>query len=926
VAVDATGNANPLVTAVTGTPTDNQAPKEVTHLGAQSFADKLVFSWTAPADSDLAGYKVYFNGVATPVELPASQTTYERTGLSAASAYPVRVTAYDTQDNESAGVNLTGYTWLDNPAGLSGEPFSGYVELTWSPVTPTANLKYYEVYVSSAGSFTSIQGMSPAVSTSAAHAKVAGLTNDQTYYFAVVAVNRSEGRRPDVTPISAVPAEDESGPQLTDVQIDGQALVSGSSLDHSSVVTLTADDPAGISRVAFILDGTPLSTDFSAPFACSIDVLSIEDGAHTLEIVAYDTLDNATTLTYTIDVSLAPPAAPAITQPVGGTVTNQPEITVQGQADDNTQVQLQLNGTAVGGLVAVDASGRFSAPLTLAEGENQIRAEARNRSGAGPLSTAITVTLDTSRPLPPIHTAIQALEAGALRLTWNAPGSGKTVVGYYIYRSDAPFSDVAAAERITPQPVNATGYRDLPADDGDWYYRVTSVDDIGSQSDPGQQVTAASDGTQPRLLSVAYTPSGKVDPVSGAMAPGQVAVALTLSEPLMATPFFSIAPQGGLPINVVLTQTSETTYSGSFTITDATPTGTAYAVFSGRDQVGNRGTEIDQGLSFLIDTDGPAIRRLVVSPATPIQNDAQAPVSVNVTIGLDEAVAAGTAPALDYRLSGPGRSAVAITGLTEIAPASGDVQTWHAQSAGRRRSIGGGDPGLRPHRRRRPGQRLHPHPGAQPFPGLPGRPAAPGRALRPDRQGLGRRPHPTGLEPGGRGRGLPALPPVARRIGTHLPGPHRRRRHHLRRCHRHGRHLQIRRRQPAQRKRPGGRERAEPGGLGGGRFPGAAGPRRPGPAAGHPGHLRPVAARRDGTGDLPALPQRRGRNHHRPGIGPHPDRYPPHRGPGPPALARRPLLRGHRRGRRRQRIGPLQFGLSQLRPAARLLHHGEPDR
>ena len=93
-----------------GTPADEQPPEEVTRLSVQSFADRLVFSWTASADSagDLAGYRVYFNGAATPVELPAAQTTYERTGLSVASAYPIRVAAFDAQDNESAGANLTG--------------------------------------------------------------------------------------------------------------------------------------------------------------------------------------------------------------------------------------------------------------------------------------------------------------------------------------------------------------------------------------------------------------------------------------------------------------------------------------------------------------------------------------------------------------------------------------------------------------------------------------------------------------------------------------------------------------------------------------------------------------------------------------------------------------------------------------------------
>jgi hypothetical protein len=160
------------------------------------------------------------------------------------------------------------------------------------------------------------------------------------------------------------------------------------------------------------------------------------------------------------------------------------------------------------------------------------------------------------------------------------------------------------------------------------------------------------------------------------MAPGRVDLTVTVSEPLMALPFLSITPQGGMPISVALHQESQTTFSGDFSIEESTPTATAYAVFSGRDRAGNRGTEIDSGLTIRIDTDGPAIRRIVLNPATPIQNDAQAPVTVSVVIGLNEAVVPGTAPELDYLLSGTGRSPVNIANLTEITATAGDAQTW----------------------------------------------------------------------------------------------------------------------------------------------------------------------------------------------------------------------------------------------------------
>jgi large repetitive protein len=81
------------------------------------------------------------------------------------------------------------------------------------------------------------------------------------------------------------------------------------------------------------------------------------------------------------------------------------------------------------------------------------------------------------------------------------------------------------------------------------------------------------------------------------MAPGRVDILLTVNEPLQTTPFFSITPDGGVPISINLTKNTDLTYTGFFTITESTPSTTAYAVFSGRDVAGNRGTEIGSGAS-----------------------------------------------------------------------------------------------------------------------------------------------------------------------------------------------------------------------------------------------------------------------------------------------------------------------------------------
>ena len=131
-----------------------------------------------------------------------------------------------------------------------------------------------------------------------------------------------------------------------------------------------------------------------------------------------------------------------------------------------------------------------------------------------------------------------------------------------------------------------------------------------NESPLSEEAIAESDSIMPRALNIDYTPEGNFDLQSGRMAPGVVQVHMSVSEPLMTIPFLSITPEAGIPVSVELSKVSALEYSGFFVISENTPSGIAYAVFSARDEVGNRGTEIDSGLSIQIDSAGPALTRI----------------------------------------------------------------------------------------------------------------------------------------------------------------------------------------------------------------------------------------------------------------------------------------------------------------------------
>ncbi|MCK5437276.1 MAG: hypothetical protein KAI90_04645, partial [Desulfobulbaceae bacterium] len=508
-------------------------------------------------------------------------------------------------------------------------------------------------------------------------ANVAGLTNDTPYYFAVTTINRSNGQRTNVTTVTATPATDVIGPTITNVRIDQTPLTQGYTVSTSPTFKADASDAAGVSRLEFTIDGTLVSADYNQPYSCFREISSVPDGPHSLTITAFDTLGNSASVTYSLNVALTVPGAPTITEPANNTTTNQTKITTSGTADKFTEVIIH-NNSVPSAPVPVDAAGRFTTEITLTEGDNLLAAQAQNRTGTGPMSAQVVVKLDTTIPKSPTNVTAQSKENGEIRISWNRPDD-TGISGYHIYRAAQPFTTIAQAVKLTSNgPLHTRSYMDIPATEGTYYYRITAMNRVDNESLLSKQASAASDSTMPFASLIEYFPQGNFDETTGRMAPGTVDLVLTVNEPLESKPFLSITPEGATPLAIELLKTEEIEYSGFFVISDTTPTGTAYVVFSGRDQAGNRGTEIVSGSMVEIDTKGPGVTRLEIDPRDPVQNHETAPVTVTVTIGLDEEMEPETLPVLSCLLSGLGRESIEITDITRIDPQETDTETWQA--------------------------------------------------------------------------------------------------------------------------------------------------------------------------------------------------------------------------------------------------------
>lgn len=101
-------------------------------------------------------------------------------------------------------------------------------------------------------------------------------------------------------------------------------------------------------------------------------------------------------------------------------------------------------------------------------------------------SAPVELTLvDTFAPPVPENTAALA-SAGTVSITWNAV-TADDLRGYIIYRSELPGG---SWQRLNPEPVTGTIFRDTEAEPGTQYaYKVESVDHAGNESDGGSAVT-----------------------------------------------------------------------------------------------------------------------------------------------------------------------------------------------------------------------------------------------------------------------------------------------------------------------------------------------------------------------------------------------------------------------------------------------------
>ncbi|MCP3654316.1 MAG: fibronectin type III domain-containing protein [Herbaspirillum sp.] len=135
---------------------DTTPPNNVQGLAVDSVTyNSVSISWTGNTDTDLAGYKVYLDGVLNATL--GIQDSYTITSLAQNTSYDIRVTAYDTSGNESAfasATEVTAQTEVQDvnaptkPTNLSDDLIgTTAISISWTASTDDVGIDYYRVYV-----------------------------------------------------------------------------------------------------------------------------------------------------------------------------------------------------------------------------------------------------------------------------------------------------------------------------------------------------------------------------------------------------------------------------------------------------------------------------------------------------------------------------------------------------------------------------------------------------------------------------------------------------------------------------------------------------------------------------------------------------------------------------------------------------------
>jgi PQQ-dependent dehydrogenase (s-GDH family) len=566
-AKDAVGNTSANSNTITITTPDTQAPDapgniSVTNLSPNSFT----ITWNASTDNvGVTGYDVFIGGIKINTALIAG-TTFNATGLTASTAYPVYVVAHDAANNttNSSTVNVTTPAPPDTappsaPGGLTAtNSTQNATTLTWTAASDNLAVTGYDVYRNG------IKITASPVTATTYNAT--GLSAATTYSFYVIArdaagnVSAASNTTEITTPDTQAPAS------------PGKLAVSNLSQTSLTLHWTAATDNVAVTGYELSQDNVLIATLSGTTVSYNITGLT-ENTSYAYSIQALDGAGNHSATAVFSITTLPPPDVEAPSAPTGLIVTNltQASASIAWTASaDNIAVtgyDVYINGTKVNSSLLATTS--FTTNNLLASTTYNIVVIARDAADnqSENSETLVLTTPDTQAPAAPGSLSFSNLTAGSVTLSWMAATDNVGVAGYDVFQNGIKFNN----SPITDLNYAVTGLTQATT----YTFLVKALDAAGNISAPSNNLTVTTPDTQ--------SPSAPASLASSNLTATSVTLTWTAATDNIGVTGYDVY-RNGSKINTSIV--AATTYADT-----ALSSGTAYSFYViARDAAGNLST------------------------------------------------------------------------------------------------------------------------------------------------------------------------------------------------------------------------------------------------------------------------------------------------------------------------------------------------
>lgn len=285
-------------------------------------------------------------------------------------------------------------------------------------------------------------------------------------------------------------------------------------------VTATAVDTFGISSVDFTVDGQPLGTATTAPYAVSWNTSTYSIGSHVLVAVAHASDGSSvTSAADTVSVLDVTPPTVSLTAPVSGADISG-SVSVSATASDNvavTSVQFQLDGSDLGAPITAAPYSYTWDSSTASDGSHTLTAIAYDAAGNSTTATMVSVTVDNSTPAVSITApAASASLSGSVAVSASASDD----LGITSVRFQLDGANLGSPVTVAPYTLN---WDTTAVSDGVHSLTVIAYDSTG-RSATSAPVSVTVDNLPPTVSVSA--------PATGASVSGTVSVTAAASDDL----------------------------------------------------------------------------------------------------------------------------------------------------------------------------------------------------------------------------------------------------------------------------------------------------------------------------------------------------------------------------------------------------------